>query len=132
MGFGQVCITQLEVNDCKPPADATHRAKPKADADFDWQILSFAATALALLAHGYYLAWESWEKLLWLVASPGAKDLAVVGVAIQVMAPLLAPLSCLVVNVSWRRDGPFFLRAGALCLLGLLTAVIEVFVHPLG
>ena len=133
MGFGQVGIPQLEVNDCKPPAAATSWAKdrPQADADFDWQILSFLAITLALLAYGCYLAWESWEKLLWLVASPAAMDLAVVGTTIQVVAPLLPPLSYLVVYLSWRRDGPWFLRAGALCLLGLVTAVIEVFVHVL-
>ncbi len=134
MGVGQVHITQLELSGPRPAAYGTDRdtAGPLADADFDWRILSFLAITLALLGYGCYLAWESWEKLLWLVASPAAKDLAVVGMAIQVVAPLLPPLSYLVVYLSWRRAGPWFLRAGGLCLLGLLTAVIEVFVHALG
>jgi len=42
------------------------------------------------------------------------------------VAPLVPPLSLLMIYLSWRRDAPWFLRTGALCLLGLLAGVIEV------
>ncbi len=51
---------------------------------------------------------------------------------IQVVAPLLPALSYMVIHMSWRRNAPWFFRAGALCSLGVLTAAIEVFVHAMG
>jgi hypothetical protein len=134
MRVGQVQIAQFEVSGPRPAAYEAERdtAGPLADADFDWQILSFLAITLALLTYGCYLTWESRQKLLWLVASSAARDLAVVATTIHVVAPLLPPLSYLVVYLSWRRDGSWCLRAGTLCLLGLLTAAIEVFVPALG
>jgi len=85
-----------------------------------------------LLAYGGYLAWENWTKPLHLTATPASTNLAIVAMPIRVVAPLLPGLSCAVIYLSSRRDAPWFHRAGALCLLGLVTAAIEMLVHFIG
>ena len=57
---------------------------------------------------------------------PGAPDFVVITLAIQVVAPFFPPLAYLGVWLSGRREAPWFGSAAVLCVLGLLTAVIEV------
>jgi len=132
MGLGQAPITQIGMNDCSQPANATQAAAYcRRSPELDWQSLSFFAVTVGLTVYGYYLAWESWKQVVRVVASPAPREVAVVSTAIQIVAPLLPPLSLLVIHLSWRRDGPWFFRTGALCLLGLVTAAAEVFGHGL-
>ena len=93
---------------------------------------SLFAITLSLLAYGGYLAWENLTQVLQPTATPASTILAIVAMAIQVVVPLLPGLSYAVIYLSSRRDAPWFHRAGALCLLGLVTAAIEMLVHFIG
>ncbi len=130
----QVGIAQPEMGDHHPAACAVGRAAARSqpDAEVDWQVLSVLVITLGLLGYGCYLAWESWGKLLQLMAGPVSMDVAIIAMTIQVVAPLLPALSYMLIHLSRRRNAPWFLSAGALCLLGLVTGAIEVFVHAIG
>jgi integral membrane sensor domain MASE1 len=56
----------------------------------------------------------------------------VISLAIQVVVPLLPPPAYLAVGLSRRREASWFCGAGVLCVLGLITALIEVGVDVLG
>lgn len=127
MRLERVSVTEIEMNGFASSSGATdiglHCRRSR---EFDWQFIPFLAVTVGLAVYGYYLAWESWKQLVRLVASPHAEHLTAVGLAIQVVAPLLPPLSLVTTYLSWRRDGPWFFRTGALCLLGLLTTAVEL------
>lgn len=135
MEVGEVRNTHLEIDGHHPEVGvlSRDRARSRPDVDVDWQALPVRMITLGLLAYGCYLAWESWGKLLQLMESPLLTDVGIIAVPIHVIAPLFPALSyILLIHLSWRRDAPRFASAVALCLLGLLTAAIEVFVHAIG
>jgi hypothetical protein len=92
---------------------------------------AFLVVTVGLLGYGAYLAWDAWARLLPALVNPGSPDFIVISLAIQVVAPLLPPLAYLAVWLNSRREARWFLSAGALCILGLLTAAIEVCAHAL-
>jgi hypothetical protein len=92
---------------------------------------AFLVVTVNLLGYGVYLAWDAWGRLLAALVNPGSSDFVIISLAIQVVAPLLPPLGYLAVWLSRGRETPWFLGAGALCILGLLTAAIEVCAHAL-
>lgn len=127
MGSTQVSATGMQMNGLASSADTSStRAHRTRIHEFDWQGICFLAVTVGLAVYGYYLAFESWRQLLQVLSNPGAGGMAFVSTAIQCVAPLVPPLSLLMIYLSWRRDAPWFLRTGALCLLGLLAGVIEV------
>lgn len=92
---------------------------------------AFLFVTMGFLGYGAYLSWDAWGRLLPALVNPGSPDFIVISLAIQVVAPLLPPLAYLAVWLSSRREASWFLGAGALCVLGLITALIAVFVHVL-
>lgn len=92
---------------------------------------AFLVLTVGLLGYGVYLAWDAWVRLLAALVNPGSPDFIIISLAIQVVAPLLAPLAYLAVWLSSHREAPWFLGVRALCVLGLLTAAIEVCAHAL-
>ena len=83
----------------------------------------------ACLTYVCFLAWESWRELSHFMANPASTGVAIVIMAIQMVSPLLPGLAYAVTYLSWRRSPPWFLSAGTLCLTGLVTAAIEMFVY---
>lgn len=134
MGVEHARPRQLVARDHRLYTDAVNRAAgwSRSETPIDWHTFSFFVIALGLLAYGGYLTWEDWTKLLRLMAPSPSTDLAIGVIALRVFAPLLTGLSYAVIYLSSRRDAPWFLRAGALCLLGLVTAAIEMLVHFIG
>ena len=96
------------------------------------QACSQFVVTICLLAYGGYVTWENWRQLLQFMATPALADLAMVIMAIQMIASMLPGLSYAVIYLSRRQDAPWFLRAGALFMLGLVTAAIEMLVHFIG
>ncbi|HEV3275584.1 MAG TPA: hypothetical protein VG860_02105 [Terriglobia bacterium] len=92
---------------------------------------AFLVVTVGLLGYGVYLAWDAWGRLLAALVNPGSPDFIIISLAIQVVAPLLAPLAYLAVWLSSHREEPWFLGVRALCVLGLLTTAIEVCAHAL-
>ena len=127
----QIRIRQLKLNDDCRDAKVVDRTEvgSQPDGDVDGQVFSCLAITVGLLASGCCLAWESWRKLLHLMANPASTDVAIVALTLQVVASLLPGLSYAVTYLSWRRNSPWFLSAGAICLIGLVTAVAEMFVY---
>ena len=78
------------------------------------------------------VAWENWKQLLQFTVTPTLTDLAIVIMAIQMIASMLPGMSYAAIYLSRCQDAPWFLRAGALFLLGLVTAAIEMLVHFIG
>ena len=105
---------------------------PQADSDVDCQVFPCLAVTVGLLTYGCFLAWESWRELSHFMANPASTGVAIVIMAIQMVAPLLPGLAYAVTYLSWRRSPPWFLSAGTLCLTGLVTAAIEMFVYANG
>ncbi len=103
----------------------------QAVAESGWREWAFLVVTVGLLGYGSYLAWVAWNRLLPALVNPGSPDFVVISLAIQVVAPLLPPLAYLAVWLSSRREASWFLGVGALCVLGLLTAAIEVCAHAL-
>lgn len=134
MGVEQARIRPIKMNGHHGTTCATGRAdfQSQSEAPVAWQTRSLLAITLSLLAYGGYLAWDNLTQVLQPTATPISTNLAIVAVAIQVVVPLLPSLSFAVIYLSSRRDAPWFLRACALCLLGLVTAAIEMLVHFIG
>ena len=63
------------------------------------------------------------------MANPASTGVAIVIMVIQMVSPLLPGLAYAVNYLRLRRIPPWFLSAGALCLMGLVTAAIEMFVY---
>ena len=134
MGVEQARISQIKMRGHHGTTCATGRAdfQSQSEAPVAWQTRSLFAITLSLLAYGGYLAWDNLTQVLQPTATPASTKLAIVAMAIQVVVPLLPSLSCAVICLSWRGDAPWFLRTGAWCLLGLVTAAIEMFVYFIG
>lgn len=103
----------------------------QAVAESGWREWAFLFVTVGLLGYGACLACDAWNRLVPALVNPGSPDFVVISLAIQVVAPLLPPLGYLTVWLSGRRDASWFLGAGVLCVLGLLTAAIEVCAHAL-
>ena len=131
MGAEQIRIRPPRLNGESGDANVVDRTndRQQADADIDCQVFPRLAITVGLLAYGYFLAWESWRELSHFMANPASTDVAIVLLAIQMVSPLLPGLAYAVTYLSWRRSPPWFLSAGALCLTGLVTAAIEMFVY---
>jgi len=135
MGIEQTRISQIKMRGHHATTCETGRAdfQSQSEASVGWQTRSLFAITLSLLACcDGYLAWDNLPLVLQPTATPGSIKLATVAMAIQVVVPLLPSLSCAMICLSSRRDAPWFLCAGTLCLLGLVTAAIEMFVHFIG
>lgn len=134
MGVEQARIRPIKIKGHHATTCATGRAdsQSQSEAPVAWQTRSLFAITLSLLAYGGYLAWEDLTQVLQPTATPAFTILAIVAMAIQVVVPLLPGLSCAVIYLTSRRDAPWFHRAGALCLIGLVTAAIEMLVHFIG
>ena len=78
------------------------------------------------------LAWVRWTNLLQLLTNPVPRGVAIFAMTLQVMVPLVALLSYAVILLSCRRAGHWFLAAEVLCILGVLTAVMDMFARVLG
>jgi len=127
----QIRIRQLKLNDdCRDAKvmDCTDVGS-QPDGDVDGQVFSCLAITVGLLASGCCLAWESGRELLHLMANPASTDVAIVALTLQMVASLLPGLSCAVIYLSWRRNPPWFFSAGAICLIGFVTAVAEMCVY---
>jgi len=131
MGVEQARISQTKMRGHHATTCATGRAdfQSQSEEPVTWQTRSLFAITLSLLAYGGYVAWDNLTQVLKPTATPPTTKLAIVATAIQVVVPLLPGLSYAVIYLTSRRDAPWFHRAGALCLLGLVTAAIEMFVH---
>ena len=131
MGVEQARISQIKMNGIHATTCVMGRADSQSqpEAPVAWQTRSLFAITLSLLAYGGYLSWDSLTQVLQPTATPASTNLAIVAIAIQVVVPLLSGLSCAVIYLSLRRDALWFLRHGALCVLGLVTAAIEMFVR---
>jgi len=131
MGVEQARTSQIKMSGHHATTCATGRAdfQAQSEAPVAWQTCSLFAITLSLLAYGGYLAWDNLTQVLQPPAIPASTNLAIVAMAIQVVVPLLPGLSYAVIYLSSRRDAPWFLCAGVLCLLGLVTAAIEMFVR---
>ena len=92
---------------------------------------AFLVVTVGLLGYGVHLAWDAWGILLAALVNPGSPDFIIISLAIQAVAPLLAPLAYLAVWLSSHRETSWFLGVRGLCVLGLLTAAIEVCAHAL-
>ena len=130
-------VTLTEVSPREMPvlnvaSDTSGVTYPRPVAEPGWQDWAFLLVTLVLVGYGCYLAWGVWGKLLCIIAQPGPPDFMVIALAIQVVAPFLPPLAYLSVWLSGRRETSWFLSAAVLCVLGLLTAVIEVCAHAIG
>ncbi|HLY61340.1 MAG TPA: hypothetical protein VKV95_11370 [Terriglobia bacterium] len=134
MGAEQIRISQLGLNGDSGDANVVDRTndRQQADAYVHCQIFPRLAITVGLLAYAYFLAWESWRELSHFMVNPGSTGVAIVIVAIQMVSPLLPGLAYAVTHLSWRRSPPWFLSAGALCLTGLVTAAIKMFVYANG
>jgi fatty acid desaturase len=97
-----------------------------------WQGSAFPLVALVLMGYGFCLALGALGKLLDVLAGRRPPGLVVISLAIEVVVPFLPPLAYLAVWLSGRRQTSWFLSVIALCVLGLLTAVIEVYAHDIG
>jgi len=123
-------VMLAEFNRCETMAtDAS--GDSQAVAESGWREWAFLVVTVGLLGYGSYLAWNAWSRLVPALVNPGSLDFVVISLAIQVVAPLLPPLAYLAVWLSSRREASWFLGAGVLCVLGLLTAAIEVCAHAL-
>jgi hypothetical protein len=134
MGAEQIRIRQLGLNGDRGEANVVDRTndRQQADANVDCPVFSRLAITVGLLAYGYFLACESWREVSQFMANPASTGVAIVIMAIQLVSPLLPGLAYAVTYLSWRRNPPWFLSAGALCLTGLVTAAIEMFVYANG
>ena len=106
-------------------------APPPIERDPNWQGLWFVAVTLGLAIYGCYLAYESWRALTHALSNPASDQAVIVALVIQVLSPLLPPLSYAVIYLSARRDARWYFNFAALCFLGILTAIIEVLTHAL-
>jgi len=95
----------------------------------EWAVLF---VAVGPPGYSAYLAWDAWDRLRAVLLNPGSPDFMVISLAIQVVVPLLPPPAYLAVGLSRRREASWFRGAGVLCVLGLITALIEVGVDVLG
>ena len=97
-----------------------------------WQSWALPLVTLVLMGYGFCLALGALGQLLTILAGRKPSDFVVISLAIQVVVPFLPPLAYLAVWLSGRRQTSWFLSVTALCVLGLLTAVIEVYAHAIG
>lgn len=134
MGAEQTRIRQLRLNGGSGDANVVDRTndRQQADAVVDCQVFPRLAITVGLLVYGYFLAWESWRELSHLMANPASADVAIVIMTIQMVSPLLPGTAYAVTYFSWRRSPPWFLSASILCLTGIVTAGIEMFVYANG
>jgi hypothetical protein len=133
MGVGQVSIARLDVSDCEPAVDAISCATRRQPANRGrrWGFLCFLPLTLSLLAYDGYLAWEILGKLR-LDTCSSSTDAAGVFAVVQVVAWLLLPVTYAAVSLNWRGETPWFPRPTGLCLLGVLTAVLEACAYVIG
>ena len=104
--------------------------RPAAEAG--WQSWAFPLVTLVLMGYGSCLALGALGQLLTILAGRKPPGFVVISLATQVVVPFLPPLAYLPVWLSGRRQTSWFLSVTALCVLGLLTAVIEVYAHAIG
>jgi hypothetical protein len=131
MGVEQARISQIKMKGHHATTCVMRRAdsQSQSEAPVAWQTRSLFAITLSLLAYGGYLAWDNLTQVLQPTATPASTILAIVAMGIQVVVPMLPSLSCAVIYLTSCRDAPWFVRHGALCVLGLVTAAIEMFVR---
>ena len=125
-------VSQREMPVLKIASDTSRVMYQRPTAEPDRQDWAFPLVTLALIGYGCYLARDACGKLLHIIAEPGPPEFVVVALAVQVVAPFLPPLAFLAVWLSGRRETSWFPGAAVLCVLGLLTAVIEVCAHGIG
>lgn len=113
-----------------PTARAVAGASQAAVGSGPWE-WAFLVVTVGLLGYGVYLAWDAGGRLLAALVNPGSPDFIIISLAIQIVAPLLAPLAYLAVWLNSHCEAPWFLGVRALCVFGLLTAAIEVSAHAL-
>ncbi len=106
-------------------------APPPIERDSRWQGLWCVAVTLGLAIYGCYLALKSWRMLSHALSNPAPNHVVILAQAIQVFSPLLPPLSYAVIYLTVRRDSRWYFNLTALCLLGILTAIIDVLAHAL-
>jgi hypothetical protein len=131
MGIEQTRISQIKMRGHHATTCSTGQAdfQSQSEAPVAWQTRSLFVITLSLLAYGGYLAWDNLTQVLQPTATPASTILTIVAMGIQVVVHMLPSLSCAVIYLTSRRDTPWFLRHGALCVLGLVTAAIEMFVR---
>jgi hypothetical protein len=125
-------LTEIRRAETRVPALETDISGSEGVAEPGWEDFLFLLATLALLGYGCYLAWDAWHRLLRIITKPGSPDFVVIALAIQVVAPFLPPLAYLSIWLRGRREKPWLFNAMVLCVLALVTAVIEVCAHALG
>lgn len=125
-------VSQREMPVLKVASDTSGVIYPRPTAEPGWQDWALLLVTLVLVGYGCYLARGAWHRLLYIVAAPGPPEFVVIALAVQIIAPLLPPLALLTVWLTGRRETSWFPGTAVLCVLGFLTAVIEVCAHAVG
>ena len=129
-GFALTEVSRREMTVLKV---ASNVIQPQPAADPAWQDCAFLLVTLALAGYGCYLAWDAWNRLIHVtITEPCPAEVVVIALAVQVVAPLFPPLAFLTVWLSGRRETSCFPGTAILCVLGFLTAVVEVCAHAIG
>jgi hypothetical protein len=113
-------------------SDTRGVAYPRPTAQPHGQGWVFPLITLVLIGYGFSLTLGALGRLLAIIDGRKPLGFVVISLAIQVVVPFLPPLAYLAVWLSGRPQTSWFLSVTALCLLGLLTAVIEVYAHAIG
>jgi hypothetical protein len=105
---------------------------PRPAAETGWQSWAFPVVTLVLMGYGFCLALGALGQLLTIIDGRKPPGFVVISLATQVVVPFFPSLAYLAVWLRGRPQTSWFLSVTALCVLGLLTAVMEVYVHAIG
>ena len=132
VGVALTEVSQREMPVLKVASDTSGVIYPLFAAEPGWQDWALLLVTLTLVGYSCYLAWDASHKLLHIIAAPGPPEFVVIALAVQAVAPLLSPFAFLAVWLTGRRETSWFPVTAVLCVLGFLTAVIEVYAHAIG
>ena len=126
---GLIGVSEPEIPVPRITSDTSGVGYPRRTAQPPWQAWAFPLVTLVLIGYGFCLALGALGQLLDIIAGRKPPGFATISLAIQVVVPF--PLAYLAVWLSGRRQTSWFLSVTALCVVGLLTAVIEVYAHAI-
>jgi hypothetical protein len=115
-----------------PAADMTSDTYRRPAAENGWQGWAFPLITLVLIGYRFCLALRALGRLLDIINGRKPPGFAVISPAIHAVVPFLPASAYLAGWLSGRHQTSWFLNVAALCVLGLLTAVIEVYAHAIG
>ena len=130
MATDRAGLAEMPVPDITCDTSGLRYRRPVAEPG--WQSWAFPLVTLVFIGYGFCLTLGASGKFLDILAGRKPPGFVVISLAIQVVVPFLPPLACLAVWLSGRRQTSWLLSVTALCVLGLLTAVIEVYAHAIG